>query len=168
MDNFDLTSWRRERDETQRKELQQLRTSLLLKPIRSLYETEHTIMIAIEGDIVLRFDAMSQCCDASWFVLSDIDKPAGIEGALITGYREIPAEELRKIGGVTGGSVTYGFNIDTTAGTYHVRMANDHCESGCYSGELSRRAYLTGYTHHEDIYHVREEYILLQPFSCAE
>jgi hypothetical protein len=157
--DFDFAAHRRQMEEQDRLELQQLREALLGKKIVSLVETESHIVIGIEGDLILRFDADSQCCDVSWFVLSDIDKPEGFVGSIFTGYRLVEFDELR------GTAYTYGFNIDTTAGTYHVRMSNDGGESGCYSGILSANAFLSGYTHNVSKYSVKGERTCLQDLT---
>ena len=102
-------------------------------------EDEGEITFALANGWTMNFTAETECCDASWFVLNDIEKPADLIGAVVTGLRNIkPDPEWQ---GPLEGSITYAFAVDTTRGTYTARMANDHGESGYYSGRLG--AYLS-------------------------
>lgn len=131
--------------------------------IYSITATEQRIHVSLAG-FDLYFTAESECCDSSWFVLSDIDSPDfSPQGdwlrnpnhrAKFLGYELISP---REIGMVTSkeldheGSVTYAIKVKTSRGDYLARMANDHGDSGYYSGQVSTS--LTS----GDLEHLREK-----------
>lgn len=110
--------------------------AVLGQQVVALTETEGAIVLTLSGNKVIRWYAGSECCDSSWFVLSDIDTPAEFIGSTVIGYHSIAAERG------SDSDCTYGFNLYTSAGIYHVRMANDGGESGYYSGILDAKLFL--------------------------
>lgn len=119
--------------------------------IYSVDEAEDKITFSMHGaDLILM--AESDCCDASWFVLDDIEKPS-FEADETRNWRDQyakfisfelvePSEvglPLEAASAMTAryGDVTFMVKINTSRGVYTVRMANDHGESGYYSGILN-------------------------------
>jgi hypothetical protein len=105
-------------------------------------ESEDEIKFVLTSGIILSIRAESQCCDASWFPLSDIEKPEDLIGAQIFSYEKLnsiddnkPCPETYVDGHNECCGWSYGFNIQTSKGTYHARMAN--ASNGCYSGSMN-------------------------------
>lgn len=119
--------------------------------IYSVNEAEDAITFSIDG-ATLAFIAESDCCDASWFVLDDIEKPS-FEADKTRNWRDQYAKfiSFELVEPVQVGlpdpspdstyehsaDITFMVKINTSRGVYTVRMANDHGESGYYSGVLN-------------------------------
>lgn len=114
----------------------------------------------------VRFEACSECCDASWFPKNDIVIPEGIVGATVqavnltragsrgyhwfhhdgfeitaapedqTGIAVPDSEFVDRWGEDRRATFTAFIEIVTSAGSFTARMANNHGDSGYYSGEL--------------------------------
>jgi hypothetical protein len=121
-------------DAMRKAEYLRARMFCLRQTITDYMESEDAITFTLANGWTMRFTAETECCDASWFVLGDIEKPADLIGAVVTGLRRIEPDP--DWSGDLEGSITYAFAVDTTRGTYSARMANNHGESGYYNGNL--------------------------------
>lgn len=125
-------------------------------------EIEDDKIVFTTSDGVLTFTAETDCCDCSWFVLGDIEKPWTLEDSDGPYRSERPSkftkegyyrERVRILGAEVidaleeWGEVkdalhsddcvayTYGFKVYTNAGIFVARMAN--ASNGYYSGSIN-------------------------------
>lgn len=115
--------------------------------IEEIVATEERITVVFTSCAYLHFLAREDCCDSSWFVLSDVEtvdlEPRGDwlrnpdRHAKFLGYSLVTAASVGLKESNDGKRVTYLVQIHTTRGAYSARMANNGGDSGYYSGSVT-------------------------------